>query len=141
MLVDTNVLVYAVNTLALNHEKARDFLRNEYQHVVIAHQNILESLRVLTHTTFPQPLSLKETLRIADDFSSSFRVISPKDETLPIFHALIQKYSCTSNAVFDAYLVATALTNDVSVIVTDNERHFRIFEEITVFNPFTQPSN
>ena len=48
MLVDTNILVYAINLSASKHELARNFLRNEFQNVVIAHQNILESLRVLT---------------------------------------------------------------------------------------------
>ena len=141
MLVDTNILVYAVNTAASHHEDARDFLRREYQQVVIAHQNILESLRVLTHSTFPTPLSVNKTLKITEDFSSTFRVISPKDETIFVFHELIQKYSCVSNTIFDAYLVATALTNGITTIATENERHFRIFKEITVLNPFTDLKN
>ena len=117
---------------------ARQFLRKEYHNVVISHQNILESIRVLTHPTFSFPLTIKNTVNAIDDLASTFRVISPKDETILVFHALLQKYACTSNAIFDAYLTATALTNGVSVIATDNERHFRIFEEITIYNPFTR---
>ncbi len=136
MLVDTNILVYAVNTTATRHEAARDFLRREFEQVVVAHQNILESLRVMTHSKFPSPLSIQETMRISEDFTSTFRVISPKPETLFVFHELIQKYSCLSNTIFDAYLVATALTNGIYTIATENERHFRIFDEIEVINPF-----
>jgi predicted nucleic acid-binding protein len=34
--------------------------------------------------------------------------------------------------------VATMLTHNIKTIATDNEKHFRKFKEIKVFNPFEE---
>ena len=141
MLVDTNILVYAINADDVRHVVARDFLRREFSRVVIAHQNVLETLRVLTHPTFPSPMSQEDALRIVDDVVRSFRVVSPMQETFILFWSLLKKYPLVSNRIFDVYLIATALSNGVRVIATDNDRDFRMFAEITVVNPFARLNN
>lgn len=141
MLVDTNILIYAINSHAAQHVMARDFLRKEFSRLVIAHQNILETLRVLTHPTFPSPVSQEDAINIADHVVRSFHVISPTQETFILFWSLLKKYPHVSNRIFDVYLIATALSNGVRVIATDNDRDFRIFTEITVVNPFARLNN
>lgn len=49
MLIDSNILVYAINILSPKHKKAQNFLQENITKLEIAHQNIFETLRVLTH--------------------------------------------------------------------------------------------
>lgn len=60
MLVDTNILVYAINVDSSKHKKATEFLQEFKTDLEVAHQNILESLRVLTHPKFAQVMSAKK---------------------------------------------------------------------------------
>lgn len=105
-------------------------------HLIIAHQNNIESNRVLTHTTYNNPMSPTEAQLHLSAYASFCTVISPMTNTLEICFRLMNKYKIMSNAILDAYLVATMLSNNVSTIATDNVNHFDIFREITVFNPF-----
>jgi len=49
---------------------------------------------------------------------------------------LIKKYNVSGTEIFDAYLVATALSNNILTIVTDNVKYLSKYKEITVLNPF-----
>jgi predicted nucleic acid-binding protein len=63
-------------------------------------------------------------------------LISPSPKTYYLTQELIIKYQISSDQIFDAYLTATALDNDVLEIATDNEKDFSLFQEIRVCNPF-----
>jgi len=136
ILVDSNILVYAINKTSPKTNKAENFLRSFAGGFVLAHQNILESLRVLTHPKFPKPMKLKSAIAEIQKIADAGRIISPDYRTYHIAAELIKNYSLKSDQIFDAYLVATALTNDVYKIATDNERDFLKIEEIKVINPF-----
>ena len=141
MLVDTNILVYAVNSASPKQKMAQHFLQDQKSHLFVAHQNICEALRILTHPKFFRPMTERNAIAAITRITSALTAVWPDSGTIDIALALISKYKITSNMIFAAYLTATGLTNDVTVIATDNERHFRIFEEIRVFNPFAVPSN
>lgn len=140
MLVDSNILVYAINQKSPKNKIARDFLFNysKTESFEIAHQNILEALRILTHPKYPNPYLTPQAKSDLDKFSRQIKIIHPKDETLYILYKFVEKYSLKSNLIFDAYLAATALSNDINTIATDNEKDFQIFEEINIFNPFKE---
>jgi len=141
MLVDTNILVYAVNSASPKQKMAQYFLQDQKSHLFVAHQNICEALRVLTHPKFFHPMTERNAIAAITRIASVLTIVSPDLGTIDITLALILKYQITSNMIFDAYLTATGLTNDIAVIATDNERHFRIFKEIMVFNPFAIQKN
>ncbi len=136
MLIDSNILVYAINTLSSKHQKAKAFLQSEQNNLVVAHQNILESLRVLTHPKFLNPMSVTKALKALNNIAGNLRIIHANNSTYYLVLELIKKYHLKSDIVFDAYLVATALSNGVDTIVTDNIKDFKKFKEIKVFNPF-----
>lgn len=141
MLVDTNILVYAINSASPKQKVAQQFLQEHKNHLYIAHQNICEALRVLTHSKFSHPMNERDAIKAISRITSSLTVIRPDSGTIDIALSVIMKYHLRANLIFDAYLVATVLTNDISVIATDNVRHFRIFEEISAINPFAARSN
>jgi predicted nucleic acid-binding protein len=67
---------------------------------------------------------------------SAVGVISPTLETHFLAVELIKKHKLTADKIFDAYLAATAISNSLSTIATDNERDFKKLEVIKVYNPF-----
>ena len=60
MLLDSNILVYAINVRSPKNQVAQKFLQENLKELVVAHQNILETMRVLTHPKFPHPLSVRK---------------------------------------------------------------------------------
>ena len=138
MLVDSNILIYSINTRSPKHKQAQRFLKENLKNLVIAHQNILETLRVLTHNRFPNPMKLQNALNDISAISNSTRIISPLNNTYYLAIELIKVHRLIGNKIFDAYLVATALSSGITEIATDNVRDFKKFKEIKVINPFVK---
>lgn len=136
ILVDSNILIYSLNISSPKYKKARSFLQDNFNELVVAHQNILETFRVLTHPKFPKKINLRDLLKALDYFTKSIEIICPRSQTYYITLELIKKYYLKSDLIFDAYLTATALSNGVDTIATDNVKDFKKFKEIKVFNPF-----
>lgn len=52
MLIDSNILIYAINLDSPKSKIAQEFLKENLDNLEITHQNILESIRILTHPKF-----------------------------------------------------------------------------------------
>jgi len=136
MIIDSNILIYAINTDSPKNRKAQEFLRENLKNLEVTHQNILETLRVLTHPKFSKPMRIKLALTATRAISKSCRIISPTQTTYYLWLELINKHALIGNRIFDAYLTATALSNGIDIIATDNTKDFKKFKEIKVINPF-----
>lgn len=136
MLIDSNVIIYAINKSSPKHKPAQKYLEEKKDRLAVAHQNIFESLRILTHPKFTSPMSSANALRAVEAITDNLNLIYPNYDTYFVARSLIKKYGITSNRIFDTYLTATALSNGINVIVTDNEADFISLKEIKVHNPF-----
>lgn len=136
MIVDSNILIYAINADSPKHELAKKFLEENLDDLKIAHQNILETIRVLTHKKFLRPMKLKDALDSVMAISESLQIISPDEKTIYITLELIQNHKLSGNRIFDAYLAATALSNGDYDMATDNTKDFKKFTQIKALNPF-----
>ncbi len=136
MLVDSNILVYAINSSSPKHKKAQEFLQENTDKLIVSHQNILESIRVLTHRKFENPMKIDKAVIAIEDIVGSFQVAYPDFKTITTALNFIKKYQLSADLVFDAYLVATAISNGIFEIATDNVRDLEKFREIKVVNPF-----
>lgn len=136
MLIDSNILVYSINSSSPKHRRAQDFLQENLGELVVAHQNIFESLRILTHPKFPNPMKIGDAMDAILNILKGCTVISPDYRTYRIALELIKKYKLSADKVFDAYLVATALGNGIDTIATDNTKDFKKIVEIKNINPF-----
>ncbi len=141
MLIDSNVLIYAINADSPKHKLAKQFLEGNIHNLQIAHQNILETLRVLTHTKYANPLKLKDALISIFAITKESQIICPTESTYYITAELIKKHNLAGNRIFDAYLAATAVSNDINTIATDNVKDFTKFKILKVLNPFSKISN
>lgn len=136
MLVDTNILIYAVNADSPKHKQSQKFLKDNLGKLEITHQNVLEAIRVLTHRKFSHPMSLKNALDAILTIAKSCHVMSPNQSTYYITIELIKSHRLTGNRIFDAYLAATSLSNGINTIATDNVGDFKNLTEIKIINPF-----
>lgn len=136
ILVDSNLLIYAINRSSPKHQAAQSYIQTYKDELCVAQQNILESLRVLSHPVFPHSLSISAAMDAITGIVDACTLLTPMRETYELTLHLLRRYSLRSDDVYDTYLVATALTYGVTKIATDNEKDFRVFTEITVINPF-----
>lgn len=116
-------------------------MRGNHSELLIAHQSINEALRILTHAKSPKRISQSLALTALESIASQFQIISPLPITISISLELVRKYQVESNQIFDAYLVATALSHDINTLVTDNVKHLGKFKEIKVINPFNKKTS
>lgn len=138
MIIDSNILIYAINADSPKNKKAQEFLTENLNDLEIAHQNILETIRVLTHQKFSKPMELKTALAAIQAITQSCRIISPTQTTYYLWLELVKKYGLAGNRIFDAYLAATALSNGIDAVATDNVSDFKKFKSLKVNNPFPQ---
>ncbi len=122
-LIDTNVLVYAVDAGSPFFSKAKSLIelcRKNGGRLAVAHQNLLEFTAVMDRV---YRLPRKDILADARSFSVHFEVIYPGPKTFQTFLGLMsgeaQLYP------FDVYLAATMLDNGISRIITANAGDFR----------------
>lgn len=132
-LLDTNVLVYSVNREAAEYARAKELIDEGLQNggvFVVAHQNLLEFIAILTRAHGVAPA---QALSDAQAFASVFEIISPLPTTFQTFTQLMHKAKRRSYP-FDVYLVATMLDNNVRRIVTGNVKDFQPFglDEVVV---------
>ena len=126
-LVDTNILVYSVNQRSPQYANSRRLLENGFSDgvlFVVAHQNLLEFIAVLTRG---YSVKLKDALSDAASFASRFEVITPLPGTFEKYLQLTQKVKETLYP-FDLYLAATMQDNDVECIITANPKDFKGIE-------------
>ena len=136
-LLDSNLIVYSINKFSPKKAKSQEFITNNLVNLCLSHQNVLESIRVLTHPKFESPMSSKEANKAVWEIAGSITLINPNTESLFLVRELIDKHNLKGNKIFDAYLVATAMANEVFSIATDNVKDFKIFKEINVIDPFS----
>lgn len=136
MLVDTNLLIYAINEDSPKHKLAKKFLGENKGILVISHQVIFEAIRVLTHPRFSKPMKSQSAVKSILAIAAACQMTIPNYKTYYLALEFIKKFSLRGNRIFDAYLAATALTNGVYEIATDNTKDFKKFTEIKILNPF-----
>lgn len=137
MLIDSNILVYAINADSPKNRLAQSFLERYNATLEITHQNIFEALRVLTHPKFSHPMRPKEAQESILAIANSCKVIYPNNKTHYLALEFIKEHNLVGNRIFDAYLVATIISNNLSTIATDNVKDF-IKYKIEILNPFSK---
>jgi predicted nucleic acid-binding protein len=135
MLVDTNILIYAINADSPKNKLAQRFLQENIHELEVSHQNIFEALRVLTHSKFSKPMKPENAQNSVMAIVKECRIVIPNYKTHYLALEWIKEHELIGNKIFDAYLAATAVSNGIYAIATDNGKDFKKFG-VTVVNPF-----
>lgn len=116
MLLDTNILIYAINIDSPKHKIAQKFIKDNKIELEIAHQNILEAIRVLTHKNFSRPMALNHALKAFLSIAKSCLIVSLNQSSYYLAIELIKNYKLSGNRIFDAIVVATAKKLNTNII-------------------------
>ncbi len=132
--VDSNLLVYAVETTSPKHAAAKEFLGNlvEANLAFLSTQNLAEFSRVVTEK-LPRPLSAEQ----ADEAIASFvEVFSVVRYDVPAVRLALKHAQTGHTHFFDALLAATMMENGIDTIYTENTEDFQKIPGIKAVNPF-----
>lgn len=138
ILVDTNVLVYAVNIDAREHHASRALLKAVSDGEVgaaLVSQILLEFFAVVTNPRrVERPLTAAAAWGEIDRFRVIFRVLDPGPSALDELSRLMKARKITGPDVFDAWLVAQMRSCGVSAICTYNAADFAALS-VTALTP------
>lgn len=139
MLLDANILLYAVDSAAPQFSRASRWLTdtlNGDRQVAVPWQTIGAFIRIATHPRVSaNPLTGPEAWSFVEEWlDTPVAWVPPATErTARVLGQLIERYHLTSNAVPDAQLAALALEYGLTVISADSD--FARFSEVRWENP------
>jgi toxin-antitoxin system PIN domain toxin len=136
---DLNLLVYAVNTAAPQHARARSW----WEAVLAADEAVgvawtvsLGFLRLTTNRRIlPRPLSAEEAISLLDEWLSQppVRPLEPTERHWGILRGLLHPLGAAGNLTADAHLAALAVEHGATLCSSDND--FSRFPSLRLQNP------
>jgi uncharacterized protein len=138
-IVDLNILLYAVNSDAAQHERSREWWEravNDEEVIGLAWVVLLGFLRLSTNPrVFPRPLSADAAAARLDTWLArdNIRVVSEKADHWAILKRLLRGSGTAGNLTSDAHLAALALSHDAVLVSSDAD--FSRFTSLRLENP------
>lgn len=139
MIIDANLLLYAVDSEAAAHQPAKDFLEqhlNGPARVGLPWQSLGAFLRISTHPrVMASPLTAQIARGFVDDWLAAPASWIPDvtEATWTILRELLVDHSVTGNLVPDAQLAALGIQYGVPVVSADSD--FARFPSVQWLNP------
>jgi len=138
-LVDANVLIYAYNPQAVQHDAARRWLEAAFSGtapVRLAWASVVAFVRIMTHPqVFRRPLSLEEAVAIVDSWlaAPAVDVLVTGDQHWAILRDTLVKGQARAALASDAHLAALAI--EYGAVLATTDRDFARFEGLKTLNP------
>ena len=129
LLLDTNILVYAIDEDSEFFTKSRSILSKTDCELCTTSKNLAEFLAVTTRGQ-NAPLSMDNALEVIEDYVAVLTVFFPNVQSFATFRELLSRYQPTGLKVHDFEIISIALAHNVSQIATFNTKDFRRVEEI-----------
>lgn len=139
IIIDANLLIYAINRDAPHHKKARRWLETTLsgtEEAGIPWLVILAFIRITTRAgIMSQPLSCEEALAYVDSWLNQphTTLVHPGDKHWQIYRNLLKSSGTAGNLTSDVHLAALAIEHGADLYSADYD--FRRFSEITHINP------
>jgi toxin-antitoxin system PIN domain toxin len=142
ILVDANVLIYAVNADSAHHKVVRPWLESKLSTTTemgFAWIVLLAFLRMTTHKQiFAAPLPPERALEYVDEWLRQpfARVVVPGEQHWSVLRHLLMASGTAGNLTSDAHLAAMAVEQQAVVASTDDD--FRRFQGVAHVNPLRE---
>lgn len=139
MIVDANVLLYAVDLSAAQHERAAGWLEERFagsERVGLPWVSLTAFLRIVTHPrVFPRPLGAEDAWRFVTDWLGQDLawIPQPTARHATVLGELIARHRPTANLIPDAHLAALAIEHGLAIASADSD--FARFPEVRWTNP------
>ncbi len=131
VLVDTNILIYAIDADSQFHERALKFLSNDTLRFFTTSKNISEFLVVLTRNE-EIDLSSAECLEILNSLLANVTILYPNPMTFNVFQDLVRKYNPRGLWIHDIEIASIGIGYGVLTIATNNVADFGRISEVEV---------
>lgn len=141
ILTDANLLLYAYNLDAAEHERARLWLERQLSAADLfcfSWQTITAFLRISTNPrAFPRPFSINEATAIVGEWLERPQtvILSPGERHWEIFQEMLEVGQATGPLVMDAHLAALAIEH--GAILATSDRDFSRFTGLQLVNPLS----
>jgi uncharacterized protein len=141
MLIDANILLFAVNSAAPEHVRAAAWLEdalNGNRRVGLPWESLTAFVRLATNPrVVPKPLAPIDAWVIVEEWlaAPAAWVPVPTERHAAVLGDLIRRYRPTAKLVPDAHLAALAIEHGAEVISADTD--FARFAEIRWRDPLT----
>lgn len=139
ILVDTNLLLYAVNRAAPEHVAAARWFEaqlNGTGRVGLPWESLMAFYRLATSPRIlPRPMDGREAWRLVTEWLSSPVAWTPQptERHAEVMAELVERHRLTGNLVPDAHLVAIAVQHGLEICSADTD--FARFTEVAWRNP------
>ncbi len=141
ILVDANLLIYAINEDLPQHRQAKAWWEKVLSGAVtvgIPWVAVLAFLRICTSPRiFPRPLMLDQAVAYVDEWLAQppVRLVAPGTGHWAILRNLLRQNGTTGNLTTDSHIAALALEYGYDVYSADND--FRRFPGLKHINPLS----
>jgi toxin-antitoxin system PIN domain toxin len=142
MLVDANILLFAIDTRSPFHVRAEGWLTeqlNGVRRVAFPWLSLAAFLRISTHPrASADPLTPAEAWQHIEDWlgCDTAWIPNPTDHHRQVLGSLVTKYELRGNLVTDGQLAALAIEHGLTVCSNDTD--FARFEEIHWIDPLAR---
>jgi toxin-antitoxin system PIN domain toxin len=139
MLIDANILLYAVDSSSRHHSRAASWLTerlNAPARMGMPWESLGAFLRLSTHPrAAAEPLAPRDAWAFVRDWLARPGVWTPTptEDHADVLQTLIERYDVSGNLVPDAHLAALAIEHGLTVCSADTD--FARFSEIRWENP------
>lgn len=139
MLIDTNLLIYAVNRDAPKHDQARDWLEQTLSSNTVIGIPWLVSIAFLRLTTNPRVMQSPITVEQALDYVNGWlqqpcvMPLNPGERHWAILNKLLMTTGSAGNLTNDAHLAAIAIEHGYVIASSDND--YKRFDGVEHINP------
>jgi toxin-antitoxin system PIN domain toxin len=126
-IVDTNILLYAVNEDSQAHVACREWLQTALagnEAIGLPWLNLLAFVRVSTNPrVFPRPLTVSEAMGYVQGWLAAPCTVTPEPTPrhAQVLAGLLNTSGTAANLTNDAYLAALALQADADVVTMDRD--------------------
>ncbi|HTT82216.1 MAG TPA: PIN domain-containing protein [Rhizomicrobium sp.] len=138
-IVDTNVLIYALDTAAPQHAAALALLnaaRADAATLFVTSQILCEFYSVMTNPRrVARPRTAAEALTVLSDMLTFLHVLPVPASTIDRLLDLLRRRPVTGSDVFDLHIIAAMQANNIGRIYTFNTADFAAFPELAVVTP------
>jgi toxin-antitoxin system PIN domain toxin len=145
ILVDANLLLYAINTEMPQHKAAKAWWESVLSASVIVGIPWVVALAFLRISTnpriFSKPLTVKQAIHYLDEWQAMplTNLVTPGDNHWSIFRNLLKQTGTAGNLTTDAHIAALAIEQGYTVYSADND--FKRFPGLEHLNPIANPDN
>ncbi|WP_210511227.1 type II toxin-antitoxin system VapC family toxin [Natronogracilivirga saccharolytica] len=129
VLVDTNILIFAIDQDSRFFHQARKILDHPEFVLTTTSKNLSEFLAVVTKPN-GYGLSSDVASDILGEIINNLQILFPNQESLDLFKELLYRYRPTGLKVHDFEIISIGLANGVRHFATFNSKDFQIFDEI-----------